>query len=454
MKRVYSLRLRLSLIILLPLLGVAGATGLWQLNNARLTASDVFDRSLQSAALAVANDVALSDGDALSINTRNILANTSGGPVFYHVYAPDGVIVAGYATPPAGVPKLTEGDLNPVYFNGEYLGREVRGYRMRNRMQIDGFSGIFTTTVWQDISIRSAFLQALTLRSFYGIALIIASLSLIVWFGIRIGLRPLNDLQDAIDLRSDEDLKPIRRPVPTEVQGIVQTLNRLLGQVSEAMARQNEFISNAAHQLRNPIAGVLSLAEAVNSAKDEATMRARTTDLVKAAKDTSQLAHKLLAYDRAKSIGPISERDVFSVKTLLVELIEQFNKSNRTHVSVSYGDCAADLKIAGDKTMMREAVSNIIDNALVHGGADLTTVAVDCQVLQNEVLISVIDDGVGLSEAEIQKALQRFEQVSENNHGSGLGLPIVEQVVENHGGRLKLSNANPGLEVRLYLPAS
>lgn len=454
MKRVYSLRLRLSLIILLPLLGVAGATGLWQLNNARLTASDVFDRSLQSAALAVANDVALSDGDALSINTRNILANTSGGPVFYHVYAPDGVIVAGYATPPVGVPKLNEGDLNPVYFNGEYLGREVRGYRMRNRMQIDGFSGIFTTTVWQDVSIRSTFLRALTLRSFYGIALIIASLSLIVWFGIRIGLRPLNDLQNAIDLRSDEDLKPIRRPVPAEVQGIVQTLNRLLGQVSDAMARQSEFVSNAAHQLRNPIAGVLSLAEAVNSAKDEATMRARTPDLVKAAKGTSQLAHKLLTYDRAKSIGQISEQELFSIKTLLVDLVNRINKDRKKNVAITCSNEADEAKISGDKTMMREAVSNLIDNALVHGGKNLTTITVDCQVLRNEVLISVSDDGVGLNEAEIQKALQRFGQVSENNQGSGLGLPIVERVVENHGGRLKLSNANPGLEVQLYLPAS
>ena len=69
MKGSLSLRMRLTLIILLPLLALAIAIGLWQLNNARRTATDVFDRSLLSAALAVTNDVVLSGGDALSIRT-------------------------------------------------------------------------------------------------------------------------------------------------------------------------------------------------------------------------------------------------------------------------------------------------------------------------------------------------------------------------------------------------
>ena len=94
MTNAVSLRLRLTAIILLPIMTVAGLAGLWQLDNARKTATDVFDRSLRSAAHAVANDVAISGGDALSPETRDILAGTSGGEVFYHVYAPDGVIVA------------------------------------------------------------------------------------------------------------------------------------------------------------------------------------------------------------------------------------------------------------------------------------------------------------------------------------------------------------------------
>ncbi len=446
MRRTYSLRLRLTLIILVPLLFVAGATGLWQLNNARVTANEVFDRSLQSAALSVINDVALSGGDALAVATRNILSDTSGGPVFYHVYAPDGVIVAGYATPPVGIPRGGDGDLSPVYFNAEYLGRDVRGFRMRTRMQVDGFSGIFTTTVWQDVTIRAAFVQDLMLRSLVTISSIITSLSLIVWFGIRIGLRPLNDLQQAIDLRSGEDLKPIQRAVPIEVEGIVRTLNRLLGQVSEAMAMQNEFISNAAHQLRNPIAGVLALAESVRSAPSEAAMRERADDLVDAAKETSQLAQKLLTYERTRSISPASAKETFSINELLSKVVSEYGRNETAGVAISLEAPEETVFVTADRTMIREAVSNLVDNALKHGGPTLSEIWIRLVPSPEDVTVVVKDNGIGLSDAEIQTALRRFGQVSESSGGSGLGLPIVERVAERHGGRLILSGGEPGLE--------
>ena len=454
MKRSYSLRIRLTLIILVPLLFVAGLAGFWQLNNARVTAGEVFDRSLQSAALAVTNDVALSGGDALVATTRQILSDTSGGPVFYHVYAPDGVIVAGYATPPVGIPTTTEGDLSPVYFNGEYLGREVRGYRMRTRMQVDGFSGIFTTTVWQDVAIRSAFVRDLTLRSLAAISSIILSLALIVWFGIRIGLWPLSDLQQAIDLRSGEDLKPIQRAVPIEVEGIVRTLNRLLGQVSDVMAAQSEFVSNAAHQLRNPLAGVLALAESVRSAKSEEAMRERAEDLVKAAKDTSQLAQKLLTYERAKTISPSSANEVFELNDMLNTVVSEFQRSLQDGVIIKLEPGSSEITLSADRTMVQEAVANLIDNALRHGGSNLSEIKVSAISNGRYVSITVKDNGRGLTTQEIQTAFQRFGQVGEDGDGSGLGIPIVDRVAERHGGGLILKSGKPGLEARLSISCS
>ena len=180
----------------------------------------------------------------------------------------------------------------------------MRGLRIQSRTEIDGFSGIFTTTVWQALAVRNAFVRDLVLKSLVVIVGLIASLGLIVWFGIRLGLKPLDSLQQAIDLRTSDDLSPIKRKVPVEVQGIVTTLNRLLRQVSDTMAAQNDFISNAAHQLRNPIAGVLSLAESVRSAKSGREAQVRAEDLVHAAKETSDLAQKMLAYERARTVSP------------------------------------------------------------------------------------------------------------------------------------------------------
>ncbi|MEM9763308.1 MAG: sensor histidine kinase N-terminal domain-containing protein, partial [Pseudomonadota bacterium] len=304
MTQALSLRMRLTLIILCPLLLISLIIGLWQLDTARRTAADVFDRSLLTAALAVSNDVTLSGGDALSARTREILSDTSGGLVYYHVYAPDGVIVAGYATPPVGIPPASAEATSPYFFEGRYFGRDVIGVRLQNRAQIDGFSGVFTTTVWQNATLREAFMAQLVTRSLVTICGLIGSVALVVWFGVHLGLRPLVDLQEAIARRSSDELSPIRRAVPAEVAGIVGTLNRLFGQVSRSFAAQSDFISNAAHQLRNPIAGVLSLAEAVHRAPDLAEARRRAEDLLGAARETADLTDKLLTLERAKAISP------------------------------------------------------------------------------------------------------------------------------------------------------
>lgn len=288
MKRALSLRARLVMIILPPILAVSVLAGIWQLNGARKTAEEVFNKSLLAAALAVANDVAISGGDALSVRTRDILASASGGLVFYHVYAPDGVIVAGYATPPVGIGNTDASATDPTYFTARYLGQDVSGVRLKTQTEIDGLAGLYTTTVWQNSAARAGFVRDLATQSLIVSAAILIALAFIVWFGVRLGLRPLSDLQQAIGQRSSGDLAPIKRAVPQEVSGIVGTLNHLFGQVSRSMRAQSDFIANAAHQLRNPIAGVLALAEAVVSARTQDQMRERADDLLDAARAASE----------------------------------------------------------------------------------------------------------------------------------------------------------------------
>ena len=451
MRRAASLRTRLTLIILVPILLIAIAAGLWQLNNARQTAAEVFSRSLLSAALAVAGDVAISDGDALSARTRDILADTSGGQVFYHVYAPDGVIVAGYATPPVGIPLANTFQTDPSYFNATYLGRSVSGVRLQTITEIEGFSGTFTTTVWQDTAVREAFVRDLIARTAIVITGLIAALSFVVWFGIRIGLRPLLNLEEAIAQRSSDELNPIRRAVPTEVSGIVQTLNRLFQQVSQSMNAQNDFISNAAHQLRNPIAGVLALAQATEAAPTFAEAKRRSADLVDAANATADLSAKLLLMERAKAISPDASKAPFDLAEALSSLVADMRPRLRQGVQLEVNYGAGDLPYVGDQLMLMEAIRNLVQNALVHGGDALTKIEISAAQDARNLILSVRDDGVGVAEAELPNLRERFTQAG-GGAGSGLGVSIVEAVAQGHGGTLDLQNGSPGLIARLILP--
>ncbi|RMD93573.1 MAG: sensor histidine kinase [Alphaproteobacteria bacterium] len=446
-----SLRIRLTIVILVPTLAIGVVAGLWQLGNARRTADEVFDRRLLVTALAVERDVAVSGGDALSVSTRDLLADTSGGRVFYNVYGPDGVIVAGYASPPVGIPAAAPGSEGVRFFVARYMGREVRGVRLRHRAQIDGLSGVFTTTVWQPEALRAAFAAGLVQRSALVIASLIAALALSIWFGVRIGLRPLTDLEAAIARRSRSDLAPIRRPVPAEVRGIVATLNRLFAELSRKMEAQRIFIANAAHQLRNPIAGALALAEAVERAPTPQALRRRAAELGEAVQEIARLAEGLLALERAEELSPGQLREQFDVAAALRGWVAEARRRAPSGLRIEV-EGVEECLLVGDRTLIGEAVRNLIDNALAHGGPGLSRIAVAVAASPaGGCRISVQDDGAGLPAEERRHATERFRS-RPGSEGKGLGLSIVEAVMRAHGGSLALEDAAPGLRVTLRFP--
>ncbi|MGC1261799.1 MAG: sensor histidine kinase, partial [Jannaschia helgolandensis] len=347
--RSHSLRSRLILIILAPLLVISLVAGAWQFRTTTLRAESIFDRGLLSAALAISRDIAVSDGDALSPATRRLINDTSGGELFYHVFAPDGVFVTGYSTPPI-LPKAAPlRQTEPYYFNARYQGQDVRVLRFQDGTTVSGIAGIFNITVWQNADVRSSFVREVVSRSFAVIALLILSVALVVWFGVGLGLRPLLDLEKAIAKRSPTELEPIRRAVPIEARGLVDTLNRLLDRISRRISSKDEFISNAAHQLRNPVAGVLALAEAVHNAPNVQAAKQRSAELVQAARETSILTNQLLSFERAGGKELDQSGEPLDLKALVEQVVDSFRQQNAdTKIEISLGLPEADVRIQGD----------------------------------------------------------------------------------------------------------
>jgi len=450
--RAQSLRARLILIILTPLLLIALIAGIWQFRTTTLRAEGIFDRGLLSAALAISRDIAVSDGDALSPPTRRILSDTSGGEIFYHIYAPDGVFVTGYATPPVQPTTPPKNQTKPIYYDARYRGENVRVLRFQDGTTVSGVSGVFNITVWQKADVRNSFVREVVTRSFTVIGLLVASVAFVVWFGVAIGLRPLLDLERAIARRTPTDLEPIRRPVPIEARKIVETLNALLDRVSRRISSKDEFISNAAHQLRNPVAGVLALAEAVQNAPSPEAATKRSAELVVAAREASSLTNQLLSFERASGTDVDRSGMEVDLRNLLRQIAKRFNAQiapKQVNLTLTLSD--EDVAIRGDEIMLQESILNLLTNAVVHGGPAMSKITISLSKKDKNAVILVTDDGAGIPREKFVEAISRFGQAS-GGPGSGLGLPIAARVMKNHGGTLKLLDTSGGTTVFLGLP--
>ena len=446
-----SLRARLTLLILGPLILVAALVGVWAYFDAQNNAGDRFDRSLLSTALAISRDTAVTGGDALSEETRDLIRDTSGGAVFYHVFAPDGVFVTGYATPPVP-PNVVSPDATQTYYDAIYRGEPVRALRFSQSTSIDGVTGLFTFTVWQQTAVRDGFVRSRTGPVFLIIASMIGALALFVWFGVARGLAPLTDLESAIARRSASDLSPIKRRIPQEVVGIVGRFNDLVAELSRTFDAKDAFISDAAHQLRNPIAGVMSLADSVANAKTFEDAMVRSEDLRDAARDAGQLANNLLTLERARATPAAAQVQTFDPIAILKPLVASFTETAR-QMGVTFEAVLTDDKISltGDPVMFEQAILNMLNNALVHGGTDLSVVMLRTQRSSGSFDVTVTDNGVGIAAKDFERALDRFSQIGPSA-GSGLGLPIAQAVLESVGGKIRLSNTEDGFCVLMTFP--
>ncbi len=444
-----SLRLRLFLVILPPLLVVSVLLGLWRFSAAQSTSEDLFDRSLLAAALAISRDVAISGGDALSPSTRRFVSDAGGGEIFYHVTGPGGIYVTGYAYPPRATADSPRDQ--PSYFIANYRDQEMRVLRMIEDRTIGNLSGETVVTVWQRMSDRQAFARELALRAIALMAGLMAALALVIWFGVQIGLRPLNDLQEAIRQRSPDDLGRIRRPVPTEVAGIVSTLNRLFAQVKDNIEAHQAFISDAAHQLRNPAAALLAIAETLPDVTDATEREARQSELIAAARTSARLADQLLSLERLRYDARITpaRADLNALAEDVCMGLAPIVLSS--DVEFGFEPSEKPLLIDVDKVLFGEALTNLVENALRHGGDGMSRITVRTLADGSDALLDVQDDGIGIPLDQADLAFRRFSQLR-NGEGTGLGLAIVQQVMHRHNGTVQLLSVGRGTQVRLTFP--
>jgi two-component system sensor histidine kinase TctE len=262
-----------------------------------------------------------------------------------------------------------------------------------------------------------------------------------VLFGVGIGLRPLNELEDAIKKRSSADLSPILRHVPRETKGIVARLNSLFLKVTEAQEAQQRFVSLAAHQLRNPVAAIHTMAEATQNARSLEESKKRADALVAETRDAMRLTNQLLSLERIKGGRPKFEN--LDLRALL-QAFAQAMAPRVIETGIEFDLRLPDKKmpLKGDPLLLREAVTNLVENALSHGGAEMTYIRLSL-VAQNACYnVLVENDGNAIQENSAYLLFERFAQGKESK-GAGLGLAIAKEIGKVHGGNVALRSAEP-----------
>jgi two-component system sensor histidine kinase TctE len=442
--RSYSLRRRLLLLLLLPLVGIGVLALLDTWREAVATANAVSDRVLAGSALAIAERVVVDETGALEVDipyvALEMLSSAAQDRVFYRVDGPPGTFITGYQTLPTQPP----GAVEIAFSDGSFRGEPIR-LAVLERAASSGISAIpFTVTVAETTIARTRLAQTLLLQSALRLGLIVAAAAVVIWFAVGASLAPLRRLREAIGARNPGDLHPIADAVPREVEGLVATINSFMTRLSGALGALRHFTGNAGHQLRTPLTIVRTqLALAERAATPEAALAA-----VAAADDAVVHAERILAQllllariDEAAS-DSMALSDVDLTELARLKTADEVLRARAADIDLGF-EGEDGVAVRGDPMLLGELLYNLIDNAIAYAGPG-AEVTVRLRRNAGRAILEVEDTGPGIQPDRLPEVRRRFSRGDGGRPGAGLGLPVVEEIAALFGGSLDLRPGQGG----------
>jgi len=451
----YSLRRRLLawLLASTAVIGSAAMIDTW--DEAVDTANEVSDRVLAGSALAIAERVIVSENGSLEVDipyvALEMLTSAAQDRVFYRVDGPPGTFITGYQNLPS-IPRR-EGQA-AAFENATFRGEPIRVAALARSASTGINSVPFIVTVAETTIARQQLTRTILIRSALRLLFMIAGAAVIVWVAVTLSLRPLYRFSEAIAERSPDDLHPIGERVPNEVQGLVDTVNSFMVRLEGALEALRHFTGNASHQLRTPLAIIRTqLALAGRSSElDEAKEAARKAD--EAVADAERILAQLLLMakiDAATRSASMQRIDL----TALAQGATADHVPLAAEAGIDLGFEGEDeVAVSAEPLLIGELLKNLIGNALLYAGNG-AEVTVRVTKDGGTAVLEVEDDGPGIPPERRASVLKRFERGDRTDKsGTGLGLPIVEEIVRLHGATLTLADGREGrgLKVEIRLP--
>ncbi len=469
-----SLRRQLLLWLLLPQLVLWLGGALFTFKLAERYADQAVDASLSQASRALARQVKPM-GTGLLIDfpraAQDVLEADPADKLLYTVSSPPGEFILGnrQLPLPAAVPERPRlGE--PYYYDSQVANPQSGGtdrlrvaalYLRYGESDGDDVGRTMLVQVARSSANREELARRLLTDMVLPLSLLMVLMTMIVGAGIRAGLAPIARLRSLVEGRKPNDLRPIELHVaPQELRTLAGAINELLEAVQSNVQAQRRFISDAAHQLRTPLAGLKSQTElALKEAAElpgEPALQERLQRVHESASRSAHLVNQLLTLARTE---PESQGAQSRVRLDLARLAREVTaelvpRALQAGVDLGFegADDATPLWVHGVPLLLREALVNVIDNALRYAGRG-ATVTVQAGADDAQAVLSIRDNGPGVAPGTEGRLFERFYRATLSGNGCGLGLAIVKEIVERHGGRVSAAPVQPhGLQLSLHLP--
>lgn len=300
-------------------------------------------------------------------------------------------------------------------------------------------------------------LAKLEVITFIGGALIFAFiLAIFVYKSLKRIMRPLNELQSAVEQMSEGDYGTrVKVTSKDEIGKLSKAFNEMATAIQQEDEKQKSFLATVSHELRTPISYIKGYSEAIQNGYVEGQEREEAMELInREANRMERLTNELLQLVRKES----QKLDLFPIvlsETIreVLKLLETIAREKNITVIQSFDE---NIIVEGDEEKLKQIFINVIENAIRYSNEG-SKVEITSYVEKNVANIEIQDFGIGIPEEDLPHVTERFFRVnkarSRFDGGAGLGLSIVEQLVKQHGGTLSIeSQLGEGTRVKITLP--
>lgn len=246
-------------------------------------------------------------------------------------------------------------------------------------------------------------------------------------------------------------------PYTDEMGELVDNINDMSRKIGESERMKSEFISSVSHELRTPLTAINGWGETLlaDESNDVQQIKRGVQIMVKESRRLTNMVEELLQFSRLEDGRFTLQVEDTDLQAELEDAVYSYRELFRQDgIALEYSSDRAEYGevISGDPERLKQVFCNLLDNAAKHGGSG-KRIAVHLSQQEGEYVITIRDFGPGIPEAELPYVKQKFYKGSSKARGSGIGLAVCDEIVQRHGGRLDIANAEGGgTVVTVYLP--